>query len=411
MRRSCIPCTVILIALAAAARAAGPPTPLREVPVAHYVIHTDVPDTALVTDLGRRMGAMYDQYGRSLPAFQLPADAPPLPVYLFVARERYASFSRFAGANSGGVFVPGPHPFLASYVDGQTRDELRRTLQHEGFHQFAYLAVSRHLPIWLNEGLAQVFEEGLWDGRSFLMGQVTPRRVRQLRSDLDRRTAIPLERLLAITPGGWASTLRRDVNAGETQYNQAWLLAHYLTYAAPADDRRHWADLLVELHRLDRAGDGGDAASADAFRDCFPNLPELQAAFSAWSRQLRPSDEALLLERQATLGDFLADYRTAGRTFADVAAFRDAAVQQHLRITYVRGLVRHTTDADPGAYFADAAGVPYGPRQLYFDPAPNAPLPDLVCRPLAGVGVRTRFYRDDHGAIGHESSIEAVDRP
>ncbi len=384
---------------------------LRVVNTAHYAIHTDEPDGALVDGLGRQMDAVYGAYADQLAGFRPPADAPPLAVYLFAKRDRFAAFARVAGPNSGGIFVPGPRPFLASYVDGQDHDELRQTLRHEGFHQFAYFNVSRRLPVWLNEGLAQLFEDGIWTGRGLLLGQVTPRRVRQLRSDRDRNTTVPLARLVALTPAVWDGTLRRDVNAGETNYNGAWALAQYLTFGPKPDARDRTAGLLRRLHEMDRAGHADDAAIAAAVHDCFPDLPTLQREFTAWSVALRPTDEAALLERQSTLGDFLVDYRNAGRTFPDVAALRATAERQHLRVTYVRGLVRRQTEADVGVYFADLAGGPYTPRQLYLDPAGDAPLPDLVCQATAGFRVRTHFYRDDRGTLGHEVSVEPTEGP
>ena len=193
---------------------AAPPADLRTVATAHYVIHTDIPDAALVEDLGRRMDVMYDQYAEQLRDFHPAADAPPFTADLFLHRDRYAALTRFAGPNSGGVFVAGRRPFLAAYLDGQDRDPLRRTLQHEAFHQFAYFTISRRLPVWLNEGLAQVFEEGIWAGDHFLLGQVPPRRVRQLQVDLDHHKLAPLDKFLATTPQAWSDTLRRDALAG-----------------------------------------------------------------------------------------------------------------------------------------------------------------------------------------------------
>ena len=397
----------MLAAVVTAAHAPAAVVPLRTVDTPHYLIHTDVPaaDAPLVDDLAKRMEAMYDEYDRQLADFHPAAGAARFQVYLFAHRDRFAAFTRVAGPNSGGAFVNGPHPFLATSVDGQDRDELRQTLQHEGFHQFAYFAVSRRLPVWLNEGLAELFEEGVWAGDRFLLGQVTPRRVRQLHSDLDRNAAVPVRSLLATTPAVWAGTLRRDVNAGESNYAAAWAVAQYLTFGPDPDARRRRDDLLRTLHDLDRAGDASDAATAAAVHDCFPDVAQFQSALTAWCRDLQPTDDARLLERQKVLADFLVDFRNAGRTFPDVAAFRGETLRRHPRTVYVRGRVRFQTDADPSVYFADMAGVPYPPQDLSFDPAAAAPLPDLVCRAAPGFTVRTRFYRDGAGTLGHEVSV------
>ena len=52
-----------------------------------------------------------------------------------------------AVAEAGGMFLPGRN-LLAAFLEGQGRQQLRRTLQHEAFHQFAYNAISPDLPIW-----------------------------------------------------------------------------------------------------------------------------------------------------------------------------------------------------------------------------------------------------------------------
>ena len=67
--------------------------------------------------------------------------------------------------NTGGVFMSGRN-LLASFLGDLGRDSLRRTLQHEAFHQFAHTVISPDTPVWLNEGLAQVFEEGSGRARS-----------------------------------------------------------------------------------------------------------------------------------------------------------------------------------------------------------------------------------------------------
>ncbi len=417
-----------LLASSAAARAADLPpgdaadrAGLRLVRSAHYLIHTDIPDAGLVADLARRMDVMYGLYADQLSEFRPPADAPPLPVYLFARRDRYVTFTRAVGANTAGLFVAGRHPFLTSFLGGQGRDALRRALQHEAFHQFAYSTVSRHLPIWLNEGMAQVFEEGIWDGKSFLLGQVPPRRVRQLRADLDHNTAVPLAQFLTITPAVWSDVLHTDAARGETNYNQAWAVAQFLTQGPNADFRRRGADLLRRLHALDATAaddDGGpavaalgDPAAAAAFAACFPDVPALQAAFDAWARPLRATASALLVDRQETLGDFLIDLQQVGHQFDTVAAFRSAVVGQRLQIRYARGAVRYRSYADPMVYFADLDGVVFPPDKLCFQPSPGAPLPDLVCQPIPTFRLRTHFYAGDRGRPEHEVAIEPVDPP
>src|SRR5437762_5099352 len=154
---------------------------LRALETRHYTIHTDL-DRALAEDLARRMDAMFDDYSRRLADFN-PDRRAKFEVYLFARRADYMKFTNGRVPNTGGVFMPA-RDTLAAFLEGQGRDALRRTLQHEAFHQFAFKAIHPSLVPWINEGLATVFEEGIFMGRSFTLGQVPPRRVRQLQSDV-----------------------------------------------------------------------------------------------------------------------------------------------------------------------------------------------------------------------------------
>ncbi len=102
-----------LLPILAASLGADRPNPgklddasLREVDTHHYQIHTDL-EQPLVTDLGIRMDAMYDQYAKAFTQFSQPANAPALPVYLFDKKDKYMAFTDYAGTNTGGLFVSG----------------------------------------------------------------------------------------------------------------------------------------------------------------------------------------------------------------------------------------------------------------------------------------------------------------
>src|SRR6185295_18676829 len=148
--------------------------------------------------LARRMDAMFDDYSRRLADFN-PDRRAKFEVYLFKKRSDYLTFTKNKVPNTGGVFMPG-RDTLAAFLEGQGRDALRRTLQHEAFHQFAFNAISPNVPVWLNEGLAQMFEEGIWTGESFWLGQAPPRRIRQLELDTKNQRIIDFESFLKLTP-------------------------------------------------------------------------------------------------------------------------------------------------------------------------------------------------------------------
>jgi hypothetical protein len=294
----------------------------------------------------------------------------------------------------------GRRPYLASFLDQNGRDGLRRSLQHEAFHQFAYFAINRRLPIWLNEGMAQQFEEGIWTGEKFLLGQAPPRRIRQLQADLRANRLVPFDTFLKLTPGEWAENLHANVAAGTTYYNQAWGMAYFLRYGPEAKYLQLFAEFLAKLH-ADREAD-----AERLFDDGFSDPVGLQRAFERWTRQARATAEATLLERQETLGDFLIGMAPKDpRIVGNMPAFRADVVRFGVGLTYSRGGFRYSTVKPPDIYFCGPDGQPFTDRQLSFQPDRDAPLPDIVCQPNDAFTVRTRFYKGaDH--LEHEYAIE-----
>jgi hypothetical protein len=386
---------VLLTLLGVAGPALARPD-LKTVRSKFYVIHSDL-DDAVIADLGTRMDAMYAEYSRRLSDFDLQVDRKPIDVYLFNAKQDYLDFTHSRYLNTGGVFIPAKNQ-LAAYMEGQ-RDTLRRTLQHEAFHQFVYRAVGTNMPIWLNEGMSQLFEEAIWTGQGFLMNQVPQRRIRQLQSDVRTNKLIPLKTLMSLSPEQWSRNLAADADAGSTQYNQSWAVTHYMAYG---DDGRNGTKLVTLLKALAK----GDDPRA-AFRESYgANLEWFQAAFERHAMALQPTAEAALIDRHDVLADLCGQLATRGKRFASVPDFRKAVEVMKYRLRYTRGQVSWV--AEPAVYFRDDAGRTYGPGELFFDPRKGAVLPDLVFRhPDHRIGLRARFYKTA-SRIEHEVVVEGT---
>jgi hypothetical protein len=312
------------------------------------------------------------------------------------------------------VFMP-KQQALAAFVDRQGLAPLRRTLRHEAFHQFAFLVFEHKLPIWINEGMAQVFEEGIWTGEEFLLGQVPPRRLRQLKSDLareDNRGLIPFTELMAFTPERWAKVLNTDERKAVTEYNQSWAMIHFLVHAKDAGGRERFRGLFLDMLDLLRDGKNGEEAFAGAFHG--GNVKGFQDRFVEYVRDLAPTPAASLIERQEVLGDFLIELKKQGRTYKQVSDFRKDAVSRKMGMTYFgdHGL-SWRTDPNVEIYFSDVNDRSLGDSEMYFSEstsAYNAPLPDLVCRGGDRFQLRTRFYVSPSNRIEHEVMIEQPGR-
>ena len=372
-----------LLGLAGSVPAAVVAADLRDIRTKHYLIHTDL-EPALADDLAKRMDAMFDEYARRMAEFNPVSTKDKLPVYLFQKQDDYMEATQGKVPNTAGIFMAGKRNELLAYLGDQDRDALRRTLQHEAFHQFAYTTISRNLPIWLNEGMAQLFEEGIWVDDQFRIGEVPPYRIRQLRDDIKSGRMVDFEKFFRMTNRDWQQTVIKDAESGATQYNQAWAIAQFL--ARGSNENRE--SLLAWLRYMH---EGSDANAA--YDKAFKVTPrDLQVQFSDWGKSLAASELAMMIEHQKVLADMIISRKGRGQTFKDMFEFRRQATLAGYRIQYTRGRVKWTTHADPGIYFCDLNGKALSPDRLHFEPNPTAPLPDMICVCSDGVVLRTRFY-------------------
>src|SRR5258706_3612538 len=397
-RQECLPhrwilLMCVMVTLGASGAFAATPE-LRAVQSKYYLLHSDLDDD-LLYDLGTRMDAMYAEYSRRLSDFDLKESQKPLDAFLSAKKNDYTVFTTSRYLHTGGIFIAGKNQ-LASYLEGQ-RDTLRRTLQHEAFHQFAYKAIGANIPIWLNEGMAQLFEEAIWTGDAFLMNQVPPRRIRQLQSDIENNNLLSLKILINMSPEKWSDNLAGDPAVGSTQYNQAWAIVHYMAYG---DGGKNGARLVTLLKALSKGQE-----PETAFRDSFGgNLHPFRARFENYALALQPTAEAALIDRHDVLADLCGQLSTQGKNFPTVLEFRKAVEVMKYRLRYTRGEVSWT--AEPATYFRDSAGVAFTADQLYFEPRKSAPLPDLVFNhPASRIALRGRFFKNGE-KIEHEVLVE-----
>ena len=167
--------------------------------------------------------------------------------------------------NVGGYFVPDPHGavvVLRLDVDTQFSYGI---LYHEYFH-----TVTRHslpgLPLWLNEGLAEVWSNSLIDKRGFQLGLPAKNHLRYLGT-------IKMRDLEGIVEPDRAAAAYADRNQKPNLYAQGWALTHYMMFS---DGGSRWPKLL---RYLEAAASGQDERSA--WNAHFP--PREQVTRDLWS--------------------------------------------------------------------------------------------------------------------------------
>jgi predicted secreted protein len=293
---------------------------------------------------------------------------------------------------------------LAAFLEGQGRDALRRTLQHEAFHQFAHNAISPNLPVWLNEGLAQLFEECIWTGTEFWLGQVPPRRLRQLEADVKARRLIDFVTFTGMSSEEWAARLARDHAAGATQYNQSWAMVHFLVNAKDENGKEKYRPRLVRLLELIHNGADPQEAFVQAFSN---NYKGFQERFVEYVGDLKATPEATMIEHQGVLADLLTELRSRGQKFSTMSELQSAAVRGRYRLHYTKGQLKWSTEPDLRVYFSDLHGNPFDETALYLEPREDAPLPDIVCRWCEDAQLRTRFF-DNGEKLEHVVLVESV---
>ena len=189
-----------------------------------------------------------------------------------------------------------------------------RVVQHEGFHQFAHKMIKGRLPIWLNEGLAEYFGNGVWTGDSLVVGVMSPSSVARVKSAIKSNSLISLDKMLAMTHAEWNSAL------SSTNYLQAWSMIHFLVHADKGKYQKALSGYIRELS-IGRS-------STIAFRKYFgTNIKAFQACYAQWWNKLGENPSADLYDRirVLTLTSYLARAYYTRRKFETVEEYFKAA--------------------------------------------------------------------------------------
>lgn len=176
----------------------------------------------------RRWAVEFEQFRRGLQNI-VPVPAArlrPVTVVLFKndrAMEPYLPLENGRPAKLGGYFVRAND--LSAIMLSLARDDAatRRVIFHEAVH-WHLSARDRALPLWLDEGLAEVCSTfAVRDARTYSFGDAIPEHVTLLRSE----PLLPLPRLLAVDR---ESPLYNEGKRAGIFYAQAWAFVHFIFY-------------------------------------------------------------------------------------------------------------------------------------------------------------------------------------
>ena len=107
-------------------------------------------------------------------------------------------------------------------------------LYHESFHaylqNYVFPSEKYDVPLWLNEGLAVIFQGGILDGNMLRVDAPNPEFLKIIRTDLSKDRALPLEKLLAAKESDFLATGATTPAEVNRYYAYAWGLAYNLVF-------------------------------------------------------------------------------------------------------------------------------------------------------------------------------------
>jgi hypothetical protein len=322
-----------MVALAAALHpdlclGAGPaPTPaqgaeakpsLRQYDSPYYVIHTDL-EPNVVREVYVRLTAMAEEYRDRTQAFG-GAIRTKRPFYLFSEEEDYLKAGGKPGS-AGEYISDRAGDRLLAKAGSRDPSRLWHTIQHEGFHQFADRVISPRLPVWVNEGLAEYFGEGLWTGDGMVTGVIPPSRLRSIRQLLLEREIRTFPEMMDMDPKEWQGSLE------VRNYDQAWSMVHFLVNGDGGKYCQAFCDFLNDVSR--------GLAVKQSFQNRFGRDDKaFQARYEQWWGSLEDNPTADLYARAnlATLTSFLARSQGLRMTFASAGEFLAAVTEEKIPV-------------------------------------------------------------------------------
>jgi tetratricopeptide (TPR) repeat protein len=238
----------------------------------HFIVMTDsnAKQAAHLADQFERMRAVLHTL---FPNAKVDAPAPILVLALkdqkaFKALEP-ADYLKKGQLNLAGYFQPGPEKnYILLRLDAGQEHSFA-TVYHEYTH-FAFSGAAEWMPLWLNEGIAEFFQNTDIQVKDINLGQPSQDNVLYLRQN----RLIPLPVLFAVDHN---SPYYHEENKGSVFYAESWALVHYLEITSQQTHQDRigaYAKLLIQKQ---------DPVSAAAA--AFGDLGKLQRDLEMYIRE------------------------------------------------------------------------------------------------------------------------------
>ena len=370
---------IILFTLTIALQACHSHAVMYEYQSRHYKIQTDL-DLELALEIALRMDAMYREYSARLVDFGTSDRSVEAILLIYTNADDYHNLPGME-PNSGGVFIPAQNT-VATYLGQRAKMEMFQTLQHEAFHQFSHHFIANKLPIWLEEGLAEVFAEAIWTGNSFLFGQVRADRASRVRDLAARGKFMDVKSAMNVSASQWNEWFKNEAHAG-LAYDQAWAMVHFLAFGTDGNGSIVYRPYFLRMLSLLHAGKSQEGAFAEAFNG---NYGGFQSRFNAWIPSLKPTPLATCIDNQLLLGRVVAILHQQNTPVKTLDELKRELTTRRWALTASDG-----SSTSIEALFQHPDGRPLIRDELYFESRSREEHPDLVYRCAPNVVLRTRF--------------------
>jgi hypothetical protein len=238
----------------------------------HYLFKTDVPrDQAREAFI--RLDRAFESYAYDLRGRGQPVDRR-LNAAFFAKREdmlaytkdpRIAAMFVWQGENQAIVFAMSPD---MSTVWGN--------LQHEAFHQYVRYSVGE-LPQWLDEGIAEYYEAGIFTGDGYELGGVDPRELADAQALARLNSFVPYNQFVAVNTKQWIGAMNHR------WYVQAWSMVYFLMHANNGEYKPKLESFMARVAKATERERASEDFGRDMWRAEFGNdFTQWEGAWKRW---------------------------------------------------------------------------------------------------------------------------------
>jgi tetratricopeptide (TPR) repeat protein len=237
----------------------------------HFVVLTDTNEKQ-----ARRIAGQFEQM-RSVFNTILPhaSDDAGSPIVVLALKDRKA----FRSLEPASYLGKDQLDLAGLFISAQDKHYILLRLDAQGEHPFAtvyheythyMLRKAPWLPLWLNEGLAEFYQNTDIHDKDVLVGQPSGDDIYYLREN----RLLPLATLLKVD---YASPYYHDEQKGSVFYSESWALTHYLVVTDRSKNTHHLTDYVQALAR--------NQDSVTAAQAAFGDLNQLQKTLEGYIRQ------------------------------------------------------------------------------------------------------------------------------